>query len=101
MQYPDDCALPAHTSEELQEMITVTAQIYQSFCLEINDKMTDVLVWTYRSPSNFIFTINQQPLNVVPRFKYMSSFLSNYCRLDDEVENRVKGCFKIKASPYE
>ena len=89
MQYADDCALLAHTPDELQEMITVAAQIYQRFGLKINAGKTEVLVWSSRIPSSFTFSIEEQPLSVVPSFKYLGSYLSNDCKLDVEVENRV------------
>ena len=89
MQYTDDCALLGHTPEDLQEMITVASKINQKLSLQINAAKTEILVWSSNSPLNFTFVIIEIHPNMVPRFKYQSSYLLNDCRLDDEVETRV------------
>ena len=70
-------------------MLNVAAHIYQKIGLKINAWKTEVLVWSSHGSSNFTFSIEQQPLSVVSSFKYLGSYLSNDCKLDIEVENRV------------
>ena len=89
MQYADDCALLAHSPEELQQMLTAAAHMYRRFGLKINASKTEVLVWSPSSPSNYSFSIDSEPLGLVDNFKYLGSYISSDCRLDDEVENRV------------
>ena len=76
-------------------MITVAAQIYERFGLKIIVGKTEVLVWSSHIPSNFTFSIDEQPLNVVPSFKYLGSYLANDCRLDFEVEKRVSQASRV------
>ena len=90
VQYADDCALLAHTPQELQEVLTATEDVYKRFGLKINANKTEILSWMDSdTTSSYQFSVNGEPLKVANNFKYLGSYLSNDCKLDTEVENRV------------
>ena len=90
VQYADDCALLAHTPSELQEVLIATEKVYRRFGLEINASKTEILSWAANGTAGtYSFSVNGQTLKVAGNFKYLGSYLSNDCKLDFEVENRV------------
>ncbi len=47
--------------------------------------------WKLSSPPTVpVFTIDKQPLTIVPSFKYLGSVVSEDCNLDVEIENQIK-----------
>ena len=82
LQYADDCALLSHTPEGLQEIISTVADLYSKFGLKINIRKTPPAAVT-------VIMINNTPLHVADSFKYLGTWLSNDCKLDTEIRNRI------------
>ena len=91
LQYADDCALLAHSQEELQQMVTIAAELYAKFGLEINARKTEVLSWTGENAvtSTSDTLISGTPLVNTDSFKYLGSYISSDCKLDAEINNRI------------
>ena len=91
LQYADDCALVSHSSEGLQEAMSTIADLYSKFGLEINIRKTEVLNWMGEvqasTPADIV--INNTSLKVATSFKYLGAWLSNDCKLDIEINNRI------------
>ena len=94
LQYADDCAFVAHTSEALQATLTAAVKAYSRLGLTVNTTKTEVLCqWNSPPPTpppSPAFSIDNNPLAVVPDFKYLGSILSNNCSMDNDVQNRIK-----------
>ena len=92
LQYADDCALVAHTPQDLQAVLDAAVKAYSSMGLTINITKTEVVCqWSTNIPSILpIFTIADKHLSIVPSFKYLGSILSEDNNIDNEVQNRIK-----------
>ena len=91
LQYADDCALLAHSREDLQEALSAAADLYTKFGLQINARKTEVLSWTVQtSPlQTEALTINGSPLENASSFKYLGAWITCDCKLDTELNNRI------------
>ena len=91
LQYADDCALLAHSREDLQEALTIAADLYTRFGLQISTDKTEVLSWTAEtSPLEAeALEIDGSRLKDVSSFKYLGAWITNDCKLDTEVNNRI------------
>ena len=71
--------------------MSTIADLYSKFGLEINIRKTEVLSWTGETPSAATtdIIINETPLQVATSFKYLGAWLSNDCKLDTEINNRI------------
>ena len=91
MQYADDCAIVAHTHNELQMLIAALNEIYKRFGLKMNAQKTEVMsrnVDTHNNDSGQIM-VDSTALENVSDFKYLGSFLSSDCSLDKEINQRI------------
>ena len=73
----------------MQQIFVDAAHMYRMFGRKIIASRTEVNVWSPSSPSKYSFSIDGEPLDVLDSFKYLGSYISNDCRLDDEAEKRV------------
>jgi len=94
LQYADDCALVSHTTEGLQTTLNAAVRAYSRMGLDVNLKKTEVLCqwsWTLdplqKPPA---FTIHDSLLVTVPHSKYLGSYLSNDCIMDQDIQHRIK-----------
>lgn len=92
LQYSDDCAIVAHTPEDLQCTLSAIAAAYKRMGLSVNIPKTEVLSqWNTSAPSQPPqFTIHGNTLPTVTQFKYLGSILSQNNSIDEEVQNRLK-----------
>ncbi|XP_061884956.1 uncharacterized protein LOC133635724 [Entelurus aequoreus] len=94
LQYADDCAFVAHTSEALQATLTAAVKAYSRLGLTVNTVKTEVLCqWNSPPPTrppSPVFNIDDKPLAIVPDFKYLGSILSENCSMDNDVQNRIR-----------
>jgi hypothetical protein len=84
LQYADDCVFVAHTPEELQIILDAAVKNYSRLGLSVNTTKTEVICqWrTSPPPTMPVFAIEQQPISIVPSFKYLGSIVSEDCNLD-------------------
>ena len=89
--YADDCALVAHSEQDLQELADCFATATRAFGLTISIKKTEVMTQTYpgvlRPQPNIM--IEGKPLNNVGVFTYLGSRLSADGSLDCEIAARL------------
>ena len=91
MQYADDCAIVAHTHDELQMLIATLTEIYKRFGLKMNAQKTEVMsrnINSHTGDSEQI-TVDSAILQNVNNFKYLRSFLSSDCSLDKELARQL------------
>ena len=104
MLFADDCALVAHTEEDLQVIMDRFATSCSSYGLTISLKKTEVM---FQPPPghNYIptsITIRGTKLNAVDQFTYLGSTLSRSANIDAEVSQRISkasgvfGCLRQK-----
>ena len=90
LQYADDCALVSDSAEGLQRILTRSADLYQKLGLNINIRKTEFMKF---NPTSLVnpptFTIDGENLHEVSCFKYLGSFISANCTLDDEINHRI------------
>ena len=91
LQYADDCALVAHTPEDLQLSMTTLCNIYSALGLVINTEKTEVLYqWcradTVTPPE---IRIDNIALKITNQFCYLGSILSANCSMDTEINRRI------------
>ena len=88
--FADDCALLAHTVDDIQAITKAFAISARRFGLTISLKKTEVIYQPkpgadYTAPT---ITIDNNPLNVVDKFTYLGSPLSQNALIDDEISAR-------------
>ena len=91
LQCADDCALLSHTYDGLQDAISRVVELYTRFGLEINLRKTEVLGWTGEEAEAAAtdIVVNGTSLQVASSFKYLGAYISNDCKLDSEINNRI------------
>ena len=90
LQYADDCALAAHTPEDLQQSLDVLHEVYTNMGLLINANKTDFLYQWHEPPAQEpVITVSGSVLKVTNQFMYLGAILSADCAADTEVNNRI------------
>ena len=90
LQYADDCALVAHTPEDLQLSLTTLHQAYSELGLVINPTKTEILYQWHEPPAQIPdIMIDGASLKVTNQFVYLGAILSADCSADAEVDNRI------------
>ena len=89
--FADDCALAAHTQEDLQLIMNQFAEACKLFGLTISLKKTEVMHQPkpgkpYVAP---VITIDGYTLKAVDKFTYLGSTLSRDAIIDDEIALRL------------
>lgn len=95
LQFADDCALVAHTEEDLQEITTRFANAAKNYGLTISLNKTEVLAQP--PPGHEIekpkIMIDGFELKSVDHFCYLGSYISANGSLDKELQSRIgKAC---------
>ena len=102
LQYADDCAIFAHSTEELQTRLSLFAEAYQSLGLSINFRKTKVI----HQPTPGInagppeIKVSGGILEVVEHFPYLGIHLSQKATIEAEIQHHIccvsmsfrKGC---------
>jgi hypothetical protein len=91
MLFADDCALNASTESNMQHNMDLFATACSNFGLTISTNKTEVL---HQPPPGAVYTepsisVNGHKLNIVDRFTYLGSTLSQAVHIDDEVNLRI------------
>ena len=89
LQYADDCAMVAHSSQDLQDSLNVMTSLYDKLGLKVNVTKTEVMCYNAGEPQTSPITLGEAQLKEVNSFKYLGSYLSSDCRMDDEVMFRI------------
>jgi hypothetical protein len=89
--YADDCALEAHSQQDIQLITDRFAEAAKKYGMAINTKKTEVMFQpapgnAYIAPS---VSVDGVPLKPVKEFCYLGSMLSDDALIDKEVENRI------------
>ena len=75
LQYADDCALVAHSPQDLQSILAVVVKAYSRMGLSVNTTNTEVVCqWSSNTPHTLpVFTISNTPLAITPSFKCLGT----------------------------
>ena len=89
--FADDCALLAHSEEDLQRTVNHFAEATKAFGLTISLKKTEVL---FQKPPSGSYnpaqiSIEGAPLNTVEHFTYLGSIILDDATVTRDVENRI------------
>ena len=89
--YADDCAIVAHSEEDLQQLTTSLSEATKRFGLTISIKKTEVLFQPAKTSSSSLpnIQIDGKVLNNVDSFTYLGSTLSSTTSLDKEISSRI------------
>ncbi|XP_078661585.1 uncharacterized protein LOC144905710 [Branchiostoma floridae x Branchiostoma belcheri] len=85
--FADDAALAAHTENKLQILLDKLSCACQDFSLTISLKKTKVMCQGVDHPPSI--TINNYELEVVPKFTYLGSTVTNNLSLEAELNGRI------------
>ena len=91
MQEVHDCALLAHTVDDIQAISNTFARSARRFGLTISLKKTELIYQPkpgadYTAPT---ITIDNNPLTIVDKFTYLGSTISQNALIDDEISARI------------
>lgn len=93
LQYADDCAIIAHTPEDLQASLTNVTRIYTALGLKININKTEIVAQRGVIEEPITFQLNEEEIKQVDTFNYLGGIVTENNSLDKEI------CFRInKAS---
>ena len=87
--YADDCALAAHTLEDIQAITDTFAKAASRFGLTISIKKTEVLKQSSSNRNTGDVRINGALLKSVDTFCYLGSMMSSDATLDAEITHRI------------
>jgi len=94
--YADDCALVAHTLQEVRELFDSFFHTAQRFGLTVSLKNTEALHQFYpvNKSANAPVKAGDTQLATVEKFCYLGNFLSNTISVDDGITSRLTnaGC---------
>ena len=79
LAYADDIALLAETKQDLQNLLDITFEWCEAWHMKINTfkiKIMDFRQISARA-TNFIFKIDNCPVDIVPTYKYLGLMLSD------------------------
>ena len=93
LEYADDMALISDSYESLSSLLKSLHSSCHHMGLTINYKKTKLLAVLpgadAHSPSPISLHPDCDPIEVVPSFQYLGSYLSNNCTLDVEISTRI------------
>ena len=89
--FADDCALTAHSLDDIQLIVDRFADAAQNFGLTISIKKTEVMYQPRPNDAHFDpkVSINGTYIASVKKFCYLGSVMSYNCSLDDEITQRI------------
>ena len=89
--FADDCALLAHTVDDIQAITNAFARSASRFGLTISLKKTEV-IYQPKPGADYTaatITIDTNPLKVTDTFIYLGSTISQNALIDDEISARI------------
>ena len=93
LQYADNCAVVAHSAQDLQNTLGALVDAYKLFGLSVNATKTKVLhqlaQLSATTPPNMII-VEGTALDNVEHFVYLGSNLSSPANIDGEIWYRIK-----------
>uniref|UniRef100_UPI00398E68E3 uncharacterized protein isoform X1 n=1 Tax=Pristiophorus japonicus TaxID=55135 RepID=UPI00398E68E3 len=90
LQYADDACICAHTEAELQDIVDLFTEAYESMGLTINISKTKVLHQAVLATQHWppVIKIHGMALDNVDDFLYLRSLLSTKAGIDNEIQHR-------------
>ena len=85
--FADDAALVAHEEGSLQILLSRLARACTVFSLKININKTEIMTQGTETESHIV--LDGEELSAVDSFKYLGSFFSRTCKLDQELAARI------------
>ena len=85
-QYADDIAIFCNDATALQSLLSAYSSLSKKMGLRINIKKTE----TMSVGEQVDLYIDRHKLNRVDRFKYLGSYVTKECRLDEEMTARIQ-----------
>ena len=108
LAYADDIALLAETEQDLQNLLDITFEWCEAWHMKMNTLKTKIMHFRQTSArtTNFIFKIDNCPVDIVPIYKYLGLMLSY--NLDFKVTaelvaksaHRALGLLIVKSKAY-
>ncbi|XP_076058625.1 uncharacterized protein LOC143035642 [Oratosquilla oratoria] len=90
LQYADGCAIVAHDTEDVQNILNVFSFTYADMGLRVNTLKTEILVQTIHPPETpNLFLVNGEPVKTVEHFTYLGSVVHSECSVDLDIQRRV------------
>ena len=89
--YADDCALSAHSLEDIQAIVDSFSDAAKKFGLTISIKKTELMYQPRQNEEHYdpVVTIDGTELTSVKSFCYLGSVMSFNGSLDDEITQRI------------
>ena len=78
-QYADDIAIFSNSAEDLQDLLSVYNHVSKEMGLQINTSMTE----TMSIGTQVVFQVNNVELPRLDRFKYLGSYVSRDCMMNE------------------
>ena len=102
--FADDCALVAHSADDVQEIVNSFVKAAISFGLQINIKKTECMFQLIPGTVNAVkdVFVNGEALKRVSSFSYLGSVLSDDCSVDKNIAahlqkaNRAYGTLQLR-----
>ena len=85
-QYADDIALFSNRAEDLQDLLSAYNHVSKEMGLQINTSKTE----TMSIGTQAVFQVNNVKLPRVDRFKYLGSYVSRDCMMNEEIHARIQ-----------
>ena len=85
-QYADDIALFSNRAEDLQDLFSAYNHVSKEMGLRINTSKTE----TMSIGTQVVFQVNNVKLPRVDRFKYLGSYVSRDCMMNEEIHARIQ-----------
>ena len=94
--FADDCALVAHSVNDMQELVHAFEDAASSFGLQINVKKTEYMFQPAPGTTNIAenIYINGEALKKVSSFSYLGSVISDDCTVDRDITVRLQKASK-------
>ena len=90
LQYAYDCAFVADSAESLQRVLARIAELYKKLGLNINIQKPEFMKYNAMPTANTIaLSIEGLSLKEVASLKYLGSYISANCTLDDDMNYRI------------
>ena len=85
-QYANDIALFSNSVEGLQDLLSTFSHVSKEMGLQINTSKTE----TMSIGTQVVFQVNNVKLPRLDRFKYLGSYVSRDCMMNEEIHVRIQ-----------
>ena len=91
--YADDTVIISDNGKDFQEALNAFSMYCRKWKLKINESKSNIIIFgTVRNRNRLIFTINNQPINIVNTFKYLGLEFNKNKRYTTAIKsNLIKG----------